>query len=94
MTSVSRGRGLPRVLFVTSHWPLAPAYGAQQRVLNIGRLLERFADLSWVIAPSEMEDEETARRTMSEFDVQTVIRPCVLVLRNQPLANALHEDEG
>jgi glycosyltransferase involved in cell wall biosynthesis len=34
-----------------------------------------FADVSWVIAPSEREDEETARRTMREFDVRAVMRP-------------------
>jgi glycosyltransferase involved in cell wall biosynthesis len=67
----------PRILFVTSHWPLAPAYGAQQRVLNIGRLLTRFGDLSFVVVPSEPEDDETARRTSAEFDVRRVIRPCL-----------------
>lgn len=72
----------PKVLFVTSHWPLAPAYGAQQRVLNLGRLLSRFADLSWVIAPSEPEDEDTARRSMREFDIRAVVRPIVDVPRD------------
>jgi len=67
--------GRPKILFVTSHWPLAPAYGAQQRVLNIGRLLARFADVSWVIAPSEPETEETARLSKSAFDVRAVMRP-------------------
>lgn len=65
----------PKILFVTSHWPLAAAYGAQQRVLNIGRLLSRFGDVSFVIASTEVEDEETLRRTKSEFDVCRVIRP-------------------
>lgn len=65
----------PKILFVTSHWPLAQAYGAQQRVLNIGRLLSRFGDLSFVIVPTEVEDEETARRTNREFEVRKVIRP-------------------
>lgn len=67
----------PKVLFVTSHWPLAPAYGAQQRVLNIARLLGRFTDLSWVITPSEPEDEQTAKRSMQEFDIRAVMRPVV-----------------
>ena len=65
----------PKILFVTSHWPLAPAYGAQQRVLNIGRLLSRFGDVSFVIVPSEQEDEETVRRTRREFEVPKIIRP-------------------
>ena len=65
----------PKILFVTSHWPLAPAYGAQQRVLNIGRLLGRLGDVSFVIASTDVEDEETVRRTKREFDVCRVIRP-------------------
>jgi polysaccharide biosynthesis protein PslH len=65
----------PKILFVTSHWPLAPAYGAQQRVLNVGRLLSHFGDVSFVIVPTEVEDEETVRRTKREFDVCRVIRP-------------------
>ena len=73
--SIVRRERRPRVLFVTSHWPLAPAYGAQQRVLNLARLLERFSDVSWVIAPSEREEEDTALRSMNEFDVRAVMRP-------------------
>jgi glycosyltransferase involved in cell wall biosynthesis len=65
----------PKILFVTSHWPLAPAYGAQQRVVNLGRLLSRFGDLSLVIVPTDPEDEETVRRTEREFKVRKVIRP-------------------
>jgi polysaccharide biosynthesis protein PslH len=68
----------PKILFVTSHWPLAPAYGAQQRVLNIGRLLRRFGDVSFVIVPTEVEDEETVRKTKSEFEVCRVIRPLLV----------------
>jgi len=69
------GRDRPKILFVTSHWPLAAAYGAQQRVLNIGNLLSRFGDVSFVIAPGEPEDEETVRRTKQEFKVLRVTRP-------------------
>jgi glycosyltransferase involved in cell wall biosynthesis len=68
-----------KILFVTSHWPLAPAYGAQQRVLNVGRLLSRFGDVSFVIVPSEQEDEETVRRTKREFEVLRIIRPLPVV---------------
>ena len=68
-------QGRPKILFVTSHWPLAAAYGAQQRVLNIGRLLGRFGDVSFVIVPTEQEDEETVRRTRCECEVRRVIRP-------------------
>jgi glycosyltransferase involved in cell wall biosynthesis len=68
-------QGRPKILFVTSHWPLARAYGAQQRVLNVGRLLSRFGDVSFVIVPNEQEDEETVRRTRREFEVRRIIRP-------------------
>ena len=60
---------------MTSHWPLAPAYGAQQRVLHIARILSRFATVSFVLVPSEIEDEETALKSRSEFEICRIIRP-------------------
>ena len=72
-------RERPRILFLTSHWPLASAYGAQQRVLNIARLLGRFGDLSFVMVSSEFEDEETRCRTTSEFEIRRIIRPVKVV---------------
>ena len=68
-------RDRPKILFVTSHWPLAAAYGAQQRVLNLARLLGRFGSVSFVIVPTEQEDAETASLTAREFDVLRIIRP-------------------
>jgi glycosyltransferase involved in cell wall biosynthesis len=65
----------PKILFVTSHWPLAEAYGAQQRVLNLGKLLSRFGAVSFVIAPTEHEDEETVLRTRRQFEVCGIFRP-------------------
>jgi len=73
-------RDRPKILFVTSHWPLAAAYGAQQRVLNIGKLLSRFGDVSFVIVPTETEDEETVRRTKREFEVRRIMRPLPVAL--------------
>jgi glycosyltransferase involved in cell wall biosynthesis len=73
----------PKILFVTSHWPLAAAYGAQQRVLNVGRLLSRFGDVSFVIVPTEHEDEETVRRTRREWKVRRIIRPLQVVPSGQ-----------
>lgn len=60
---------------MTSHWPLAPAYGAQQRVLNLAKLLMRFGDLSFALIPTELEDEGTVLRTTRDFNVRQVIRP-------------------
>jgi len=74
-------RDRPKILFVTSHWPLAAAYGAQQRVLNIGKLLSRFGDVSFVIVPTELEDEGTACRTKREFDVCRIIRPLLVAMK-------------
>jgi glycosyltransferase involved in cell wall biosynthesis len=54
---------------------MAAAYGAQQRVLNIARLLSHFGEVSFVIVPTVQEDEETARRTKHDFNVCKVIRP-------------------
>jgi len=71
-----------KILFVTKHWPLAAAYGAQQRVLNMGRLLSRFGQVSFVIVTLEPEDEETVRRTRREFEVCRVIRPAPIALGN------------
>jgi glycosyltransferase involved in cell wall biosynthesis len=79
LIDVARGR--PKILFVTSHWPLAPAYGAQQRVLNIGSLLSRIGDVSFVIAATEPEDDETVRRTKREFDVRRIIHPVPVTTR-------------
>ena len=76
--TLDRMQERPKILFVTSHWPLAPAYGAQQRVLHIARLLGRFGDVSFVIVPTEPEDKETVRRTRSEFEVHRVIRPLLV----------------
>ncbi len=74
-TSMNYSQRHPKILFVTSHWPQAPAYGAQQRILNLARLMTRFAEVSWVIAPTEREDEETARRSTREFNVRAIMRP-------------------
>src|ERR1035437_3021796 len=87
-------QGWTKILFVTSHWPLAPAYGAQQRVLNIARLLKRFGDVSFVIVPTEVEDQETARRTKLEFEVCRVIRPLPVAAKNyfsRPQQRLRHE---
>lgn len=77
--SLGERESRPKILFVTSHWPLAPAYGAQQRVLNIGRMLKRFGEVSFVLVPTEREDEETVRRTKLEFEVCRVVRPLPVV---------------
>ncbi len=62
------------ILYVTSHCPHGPTYGAQQRVLNIGRLLKRVGKVSLVIASYEDIDQESLGKTRSEFDVRHMAR--------------------
>jgi len=68
----------PKILFVTAHWPLALAYGAQQRVLNIATLLSRVGNVSFVIVPTDPEDEGAVRRTKREFEVCRIIHPSLV----------------
>jgi polysaccharide biosynthesis protein PslH len=63
-----------RILYVTSHCPHAASYGAQLRVLNIGRLLKRMGSVSLVIATPEDLDPRSLDRTREEFDVRSVVR--------------------
>ncbi len=71
-----------KILFVTSHWPYAPSYGAQLRVLNIGKLLKRIGKVSLVIAPYGAIDEENFAKTRKEFDVKHIAQLTPINLRN------------
>src|SRR5437879_1614846 len=70
------GHSKMRVLYVTAHVPHAQAYGAQQRVLGIARLLARFGKVSMVLAVPESWniDPEAIEKTRQEFDVLAVLR--------------------
>ena len=70
------------ILYVTSHCPHAHSYGAQIRVLNIGRLLKRLGRVSLVIASSEDIDQKSLDRTRAEFDVRHIVR-----VRPDPIKN-------
>lgn len=60
-------------LILTSHWPTAPAYGIQQRVMNTARLLSRLGRLSFAIVQyAGQADEESICKTKSHFNVQAV----------------------
>ena len=63
----------PRILYVTSHNPCGPEYGARIRVFNIGKILQRLADVSLVLIVSEEEDEEWLNQARKEFNVEAVI---------------------
>ena len=62
-----------RILYVASHWPGAPPYGAQQRVLQIGRLLQKLGDLSLVLVTMDTDGERWRQQTEAEFKIARVI---------------------
>lgn len=65
----------PRGLFITSHWPGAPSYGAQQRVHRMCSFLQDFCSVSLVIVSSERADEDTIARTKRDFPCLRTLQP-------------------
>lgn len=78
------------ILYVTSHYPFAPSYGAQTRVLNIGNLLGRWGKVSLVIARRSAMDGEVLEKTRREFDLKRFI-PLVPAPRKTPMERIRHE---
>jgi polysaccharide biosynthesis protein PslH len=74
-------QSVPQILYVTSVHPHAREYGAQQRVLNICRLLKRHGSVSVVLLSDTPVDADSLRETEREF--QEVI---VFVLEAAQLA--------
>lgn len=72
----------PKILYISQQWPAEAGYGAQQRALNIGRLLKRFGDVSFVIASPNPENQQTIRDVMAEFEICRVIRPLAVARKN------------
>lgn len=71
-----------RILYVTSVCPYGPSYGAQLRVLNIGRLLSRLGRVSLVIAAAEDIDPGSLARTERDFEQVHIARIKPEELRN------------
>jgi glycosyltransferase involved in cell wall biosynthesis len=63
----------PKVLYVVSHWPGAPTYGGQQRVLEIGRLLKKVGSVSLVVVDENGHDKRSREKTEAEFNLARVI---------------------
>src|SRR5947209_18537564 len=80
-----------KILFVAPHWPLGASYGAQQRVVNIAKLLSRFGDVSFVIVDPERADEEVVYGTKREFEVGRTFRPFSAPML-EPTYRVLHRD--
>jgi glycosyltransferase involved in cell wall biosynthesis len=71
-----------KIIFVTAVYPHALEYGAQQRVLNICRLLSKLGKLSIAMVASEPIDQHSLAKTGNEFDVAHVA-----LLQMTPLAS-------
>jgi glycosyltransferase involved in cell wall biosynthesis len=71
-----------RILFVTAVYPHAPEYGAQQRVLNICRLLSQIGKVSIAMVATEPIDQNGLAKTSNEFDIAHVA-----LIQTTPLAN-------
>jgi glycosyltransferase involved in cell wall biosynthesis len=62
-----------RILYVVSHWPGAPPYGGQQRILHIGRLLQKVGDVRLVLVNVDPDGERWRRQTEAEFKIAHVV---------------------
>ena len=65
---------VPRILYVVSTWPGAPAFGAQQRVVGIGRLLNKIGTVSLIVVDAFGEEERWRDATATEFNVAGVVK--------------------
>ena len=68
-----RTMSIPRILYIAPHWPGAPAYGAQQRVLQIGHLLKKIGNVSLVVLTVPSAEEKWRSRTKTEFNIARVV---------------------
>lgn len=62
-----------KILYIVSHWPGAPTYGAQQRVLEIGRLLKRVGSVSLVVVDESGYEKRSREKTEAEFNLARVV---------------------
>ena len=59
----------PRILFLTSSWPLGGNFGGQIRSLNLARALQQVGDVTVSVVGSAADDAEARRLTEKEFAV-------------------------
>jgi glycosyltransferase involved in cell wall biosynthesis len=70
-----------KILYVVSNWP-ADATGAQQRALNIGRLLKRVGEVCVVVVCPGPDNPQALRALEREFKEWRIMRPTKVVRRN------------
>ena len=63
-----------RILFLSSSWPRGGAFGGQLRALHLGRALKAIGEVTFVVATSDADDEESMRQTAEEFRVLEPVR--------------------
>ncbi len=65
-----------KILYVSPHCPVGPAYGARQRAFNIARLLGEFGHLSYLIACPDTWEIEDQQLYEAEkvFNMKRVLR--------------------
>ncbi len=71
----------PKILYVVSNWPF-DGTGAQQRALNIGRLLKRVGEVRLVVVTPGPENPHALRTMEREFKEWRVIQPTMVNRRN------------
>lgn len=64
----------PRILYVSSCWPHDRACGGQLRALNIGRALQKFAEVTLTVVSQDRPDDGSVRRTAAEFLLDPPVR--------------------
>lgn len=62
-----------KILYIVSHWSGAPEYGAQQRVQQVGRLLNKVGHVNMVVLNNEGAGEQWRAATEAEFNIARVI---------------------
>jgi glycosyltransferase involved in cell wall biosynthesis len=59
----------PRILYLSSHWPLGKASGSQMRTLHVARALQTVGEVQLAMVGAEDGDAETIERTAAEFKI-------------------------
>jgi len=72
----------PRILFVSSSWPLGPTFGGQIRALHLGHALQQVGAVTLLVVGSEANDANAQIQSAAEFDVLPSILPVVSANRS------------
>jgi polysaccharide biosynthesis protein PslH len=81
-----------RILYIASHWPFWKSYGAQLRVVNIGGILKRIGELSFVFVSFDKTkiDNKSIDMCCNEYGLKYIANLIPDKLTN-PLKRIRHE---